>query len=125
MARNQKVTTYRNIDLDETGVVVSSSPCKLAVLIVTNVNATSLRYLKLYDKATAATNADTPVITIPLAPSVLGGQLVINLKDREFAFATGLSARCTTGVADNDTGAPGANEIVVDIGTIANLDYVL
>jgi hypothetical protein len=31
------------------------------------------------------------------------------------AFATAISAAVTTGVADSDTGAPGANDCVVNI----------
>jgi hypothetical protein len=31
-------------------------------------------------------------------------------------FSTAITAAATTGVADSDTGAPGANEVVVVIG---------
>jgi hypothetical protein len=30
-------------------------------------------------------------------------------------FTAGISARATTGVADNDTGAPSANDVIVNI----------
>jgi hypothetical protein len=32
------------------------------------------------------------------------------------AFSTAVSAAVTTGIADNDTGAPGANHCLVNIG---------
>lgn len=125
MATNQKVTPYRNLDLDENGVVVDASPVKVGTLFLSNLHATALRYVKFYDKATAATNADTPILTIPVAPTILGGTIDVNLLHREFPFNTGLSLRCTTGIADNDTGAPGANEMVVNLGLIENLSYTL
>lgn len=125
MAQNQKVTPYRNLDLDETGVVVSALPIKVATLFLYNAHATAIRYVKFYNKATAAISTDTPILTIPVAPGILGGEISVNLLHREFEFSTGLSLRCTTGVADNDTGAPGANEMIVNLGTIDNLSYTL
>lgn len=69
--------------------------------------STYVRYLKLYNKASAPSDADTPTHTIALPPSTgfaldLGG----------FAFATGFGYRLTTAVADNDTGALTAGDIV-------------
>lgn len=32
------------------------------------------------------------------------------------AFSTAITVAATTGVADNDTGAPGANEVVLNLG---------
>lgn len=119
MSTKQKVTPYRNIDLDETGVIVSASPVKVALWYLFNNSAAKL-YVKFYDKATAATNADTPKLTIPV-PAGSGANL--NLCQREVPFSTGLSLRCTTGIADNDTGAPAANDMVVNLGTIENTDY--
>ena len=125
MAQNQVVTPYRNLDLDETGVIVDATPCKVAVVSLCNLHATAVRYVKFYNKATAATNADTPILTIPVAPSILGGSIDVNLLHREWPFNTGLSMRCTTGIADNDTGAPGNNEMVVNLGIIENYNYTL
>lgn len=125
MAAKQKVTAYRNLDLDETGVVVDATPVKVRTLFINNLHATATRFVKFYDKATAATNADTPVFTIPVAASVLGGGVQVNLTHAELAFATGLSMRATTGIADNDTGAPGANEVVVNAELVENYEYTL
>lgn len=117
MGRREKVTLYRNIDVDESADVAIAAPCKLAFLEATNVK-NALLYLKVYNKATAATEADTPVFTIPLAAN--GGKFYMNFKECEPSFSAGLSIRATTGVADNDTGAPGGNECIVNLGTKAN-----
>ena len=101
---------YRNLDLDPTGVVVKATAGRLYGWWIANANA-SARFVKLYNKATAAAETDTPVMTlrIPGATS----------ESEEFqggiSFATGISARATTGVADNDTGDPTANDIVVNL----------
>lgn len=72
--------------------------------------AASLRYLKLYNKATAPTvGTDTPVVTIPLSPS-LGFNIDLGLYGEY--FSAGISYGLTTGVADNDTGALTAADIV-------------
>lgn len=42
---------------------------------------------------------------------ISAGDLDIGNVDVEFA---GVSARATTAIADNDTGAPGANEVLVN-----------
>lgn len=123
MASKQKVNPYRNIDLGVTGQVVRALPVKIATLFLNNQHATAMRFVKFYDKASAATEADTPVHTIPVAPSVLGGAIAVNLSDGEFTFDTGLSIRCSTAVADADTGAPSANDMVVNLGWVDNLSY--
>ena len=68
------------------------------------------RYLKVYDKATGPTAADTPVLRflIPANGSVNFPVPVGAL------FAAGVSFRITTGIADNDTGACSANDCVVE-----------
>lgn len=125
MATNQKCTAYRNLDLGVTGQVVDATPCKIRTLFINNLHATAVRYVKFYNKATAATQADTPVFTIPVAPSILGGRTEINLTHAELAFSTGLSLRATTGLADADTGAPTAGDVVVNLQTVENYEYTL
>ena len=109
------------MDVDETGVVVSAGPCKLASLYIYN-NATTDRFFKMYDKATAATAADTPIATYVI-PTRSGA--VCNFIHREVPFNVGMSIRATTAVADNDTGAPGTNDVVVNLNTVENLQYTL
>lgn len=73
-----------------------------------NANAAA-RYLKLYNKATAPTvGTDTPVVTLYLA-----AQADFKFEfPKGFYFATGIGFGLTTGVADADTGALTAADIL-------------
>lgn len=71
--------------------------------------ATTVRYLKLYNKNGAPTvGTDTPFLTIPLAPLA---SFVVPFSPGLY-FSTGLSYALTTGAADADTGAVTAADIV-------------
>jgi hypothetical protein len=84
-------------------------------IIAMNTNA-AVRYLKLYNKATAPTvGTDTPVLTLPIPGNTAGAGFVLDTGGMGIAFATGIAYALTTGVADNDTGAVAANEIVVNV----------
>ena len=101
----------RNIDVDESGDLIITGPKLLGGFIVTNI-AQGVRYLKVYDKATAPTvGTDTPKLTIPIAAS--GISVIEFLGGIDFTLGIGVGA--TTGVADADVGAPGANEVVGQI----------
>lgn len=79
-----------------------------------NVNAAA-RYLKLYDKATAPTvGTDTPRFTVLIPGAATGGQASIAFPIQPI-FQNGLGLALTTGVADSDTAAVAANEIVVHV----------
>jgi len=102
---------YRDIDLDETGISVKGSAGQVFGWFMYNL-ASGTRYIKLYNDSGAPTiGTDTPVLTIPLGADqganveYLGG----------IAFSSGIGIGATTGVADNDTGAPGDNEVIVNV----------
>ena len=108
----RQYNSYRNLDVDESGDLAITGPKQLFGWIVTNMDSQNIHYLKIYDKATAPTvGTDTPKITIPLFTShtyideIMGG----------IDFSLGIGVGATTGLADADTGAPGANEIVVTL----------
>jgi hypothetical protein len=101
---------FRNLNLGATGQVVKASAGQLFGWYISNA-ATSQRFLKVYNKATAADQTDTPVMTIPI-PAESAANVSF---PQGIQFAAGISVRCTTGIADNDTGAPGSNECVVNI----------
>mgnify|MGYP001416479839 CR=1 FL=1 len=110
-------TPYQNLDVDETGVVVKASAGQIYGILAFNLagytpSGTLMRFLKIYDKATAATASDTPKLTIPLDP---GNETPFVLPDCGVAFAAGIGIRATTGLAVADTGAPGTNEVVVNL----------
>jgi len=101
----------RNLDVDESGDLVVTGPKQCFGWVVTNVSQSTL-YLKLYDKATAPTvGTDTPKLTIPIAASGISAVEFVGGID----FALGIGVGATTGVADADVGAPGANEVVGQI----------
>jgi hypothetical protein len=88
---------------------------KVYTIIATNINA-AVRYLKLYNKASSPTvGTDTPVFTIAIPGNTAGAGIVISFGDTGVNFATGIAYAITTGVADADTGAVAANEIVVQV----------
>ena len=103
---------YRNIDVQNTGKTIKGSPGGLLGFVITN-NAGSVRFVKLYDLAAAPAATDTPLLTIQIPANnsvpVPIGPLALA------AFAKGIGIRGTTGVADADTGAPTANDIVCNI----------
>ena len=106
------LSSYRNLDLDETGVNIKASAGQTYTVIASNLHATARRFLKLYDKATAPTvGTDTPKLTLPLEV----GLNQFDLSSYGVAFASGIGAGATTALADNDTGAPGANEVVINL----------
>jgi len=74
--------------------------------------AASTRYVKLYNKATAPTvGTDTPVLTLPLPA---GGAANVEFTNG-IAFGTGIGIGITGALADNDTTAVTANDVVVNL----------
>lgn len=111
-------TIFRSIDLDETEEQIKATAGQIYWIHAMNLS-TGIRYLKVYN-ATAATvvvGTTTPVLTFPI-PSTSGPSgagFVFNIP-QGIPFGTAITVAATTGVADADTGAPGANEVIVNIG---------
>lgn len=94
---------------------VKASAGQVYTIIATNTNA-AVRYLKLYNKASAPTvGTDTPVMTLAIPGNTAGAGLVLDTGGMGIAFATGIALALTTGIADADTGAVAANEVVVNL----------
>jgi hypothetical protein len=94
---------------------VNGSACTLWDLVAVNVSSSAMAYLKIYDKASAPTvGSDTPVYILPLpyATSGNGGgaskQFPVGLK-----LVNGLSFAITGGMADSDTTAVAANQVLL------------
>jgi hypothetical protein len=102
-------SVFRSLSVVLTGEIVKASPGQIYSIHAYNVNA-SVRYLKIYNKATAPTEADTPVMTIPLLTNVTSIHFPVGVE-----FDAGISVRASTGLADNDTGAPTASQTIVNI----------
>ena len=108
---SKRYDIYRDLDLDETGILVLGRPGTVYGWAITNDSA-SVSFVKLYDKVTAPTvGTDTPAMTIQIPAATyiseefLGG----------IYFPIGVGIGATTGVADGNTGAPAANDLVVNL----------
>ncbi len=113
MASGQAIAlwnTYRTLDCQPTGVVIKATPGEVGGWYLSN-QATSVRFIKLYDKATTPSSSDTPKLTI----EVPAGAAANFLGPAGIDFTSGIGIRGTTGVADADTGAPTANDLVVNL----------
>jgi hypothetical protein len=112
---NGGLSVFRSLDLDETEEDVKTSPGCLYKLRITN-RTTSVRYVKLYNETAAnvTVGTTTPLDTIPV-PANASDYTVLteNFGGVGLTFDTALSIAATTGFADNDTGAPGTNDIIV------------
>ena len=109
-------TPFRSLDLDETEEEVKATAGQVYGFYFHNA-ATTARYLKFYN-ATAATvvvGTTTPVLTLPLpfvSSGGVGGWISLG---PGIAFGTAITVAVTTGLADADTGAPGANDVQINI----------
>lgn len=107
---------FRSLDLDETEEDIKTSAGQIYGMWVTNL-ATNTRFVKFYN-ATAANvtvGTTTPVITIGIPGNSSDDVAGLFSSTMGIEFGTAISAAATTGIADNDTGAPGANEILINV----------
>lgn len=111
------LSIFRSLDLDESEEEVSSTACSVYGAWVTNT-ATATRWLKFYNATAASVSVGTttPVITIGI-PGNTSDDISANFGPGGMgvSFGTALSVAATTGVADSDTGAPAANDVIVNI----------
>ena len=103
----------RSIDVDESEDEIKGSAGTLYGYYLYNLHATDKRYIKFYNAPAASVTVGTtePVLTIPLA----AGQGANVSFSNGVTFSSGICVAATTGVLDNDTGAPGANEVIVNV----------
>jgi hypothetical protein len=111
------LTIHRSIDLDESEEEVKATAGVVYGMWVCNL-ATTTRYIKFYNAAAAdvTVGTTTPVITIPIpgnsADDVSGA---FNVGGMGIGFGTAICIAATTGLADNDTGAPSAGDVVANV----------
>jgi hypothetical protein len=112
------MTIFRSIDIDESEEEIKASAGQVFSITAFNTTAAAL-YLKFYNATAANTTVGTttPVLTflVPGNADSDGAGFVWN-NDIGWAFGTAISVACTTGVADADTGAPGANACLINVG---------
>lgn len=110
------LSIFRSLDLDETEEDVKTSAGCVYGMWVTNT-ATSTRFIKFYN-ATAANvtvGTTTPVITIGIPGNTSDDVAGLFSSTMGIEFGTAICVAATTGIADADTGAPAANDVLVNI----------
>jgi hypothetical protein len=103
--------TFRNINLGPTGQTVKTSAGEVAGWAITN-NAASPRFVKFYDTASVPDQTFTPLLTLQVPANAYNAFLGMG---NALDFKNGIAVRGTTGAADNDTGAPAANDLIANI----------
>lgn len=112
-------TPYYNLDVDESEDAIKASAGKLFWIHVMN-RATAPRYIKFYNDTVAnvTVGTTTPVLSfmVPTMGDTNGAGFTINFGDAGCTFSAAITVAATTGIADNDTGAPSANDVVLNAG---------
>ena len=114
------MTIFRSIDIDETEEEIKATAGQVFSIAAFNRTAAPL-YLKFYNLTAANTTvgSSTPVLTFVVPGNAdSDGAGFIWDNPIGYAFGTAISVACTTGVADADTGAPGANDCVINVGYV-------
>ena len=107
---------FRSLDLDESEEEVKATAGQVYGIWFTNT-ATTTRWLKFYN-ATAANvtvGTTTPLITLGIPGNTSDDISGLFNATHGMEFDTAITVAATTGFADADTGAPGANEVIVNI----------
>ena len=109
---NGGCSIFRSLDIDETEEDVKTSAGVVYGYYIFNA-AASTRYVKFYNATAASVSVGTttPVLTIPV-PTGSAANLALPYG---IAFSTAICVAATTGVADSDTGAPSANDVVINV----------
>lgn len=106
---------YKYISLASTNsTLIKDQESKL--LLVSAIGLTSsVRYLKFYDKATLpVVGTDVPLMTIPVPANTQGAGIVIPF-NIPILFNDGFAFAITSGSADNDAGAVGAGDVIINL----------
>jgi hypothetical protein len=115
---NPSTGTYMNINVGTTGQVIKNSAALLTSITASNLSG-SMRYLRIYNKATAPTDSDDASGSVFLYIIPLQANSTITMSyPSPVSFGSGLAIRATVGVASGDTNAPGSNEVVVNVAYI-------
>jgi hypothetical protein len=109
-------TIFRSIDIDESEEEVKATAGCVYGVWFSNM-ATSTRFLKFYN-ATAANvtvGTTTPVLTLAMPGNASDDVSGVFSIPQGINFSTAICVAATTGIADNDTGAPSANDCIVNV----------
>ena len=111
MVPNLTLANYKAAATTNATLVIAGIT-RLQFLSAHNTSA-AVKFLKIYDKATAPTvGTDVPKMVFPIpAGSYINPDISFGLK-----LKLGLSFAITGGVADTDTTATAANDVIVNMG---------
>lgn len=111
-ANGEGLDIFRTLDADETEEAVKASAGKIYGWYMYNDGASEV-YVKFYNDTVAnvAVGTTTPAMTIPI-PAGSGTNVEFT---NGIPFTTAITIAATTGVADSDTTAPAANQVVANI----------
>lgn len=109
---------HKNIDVDETKDTVKATAGRIYWIHAINLSAAP-RYLKFYNATVGNVIVGTTVpdltFPIPSPGDANGAGFTISIPNG-IGFDTAITIAATTGLADNDSGAPGDNEVIVNLG---------
>jgi hypothetical protein len=111
------LSIFRSLDLDETEEDVKTSAGQIYGIIITNF-ATTTRHVKFSNATAANTTVGTTAVFMTISvPGNTSDDTLANLGwgGMGIPFDTALCAYATTGLADNDTGAPAANDVSITV----------
>jgi len=105
------LSAFQAIGLGATGQVAKDSPGQLFGWHLANSGASGV-FVKLYDAAAAPqVGTDAPLMTLFLPAA----GVIASRHPNGIAFANGISVAAATGAEDDDTGAPSAEMVVVNL----------
>lgn len=110
------VSIYRSIDLDESEEEVKATAGAVYGILFSNM-ATSTRFLKFYNDTAAnvTVGSTTPVLTLALPGNASDDVSGVFSFPAGIGFSAAITMAATTGIADSDTGAPSANDVIVNV----------
>lgn len=103
--------SFRSIDLDETEEQCASGTVRMHGFTAMNLDAADTLYVHFYDALIADVTVGTTVPRLTYAIPA-GGGLNCNITEG-LLFNVGVSAACTTAI--DGTGAPGTNEMILNV----------
>lgn len=105
-------TPFHSRSLNSTATNISSGTGRLFGFDCYNSNTSVDAWVKFYDKDAASVNPATPDIPF-LGPYAVPANTGVSIKfGKGIQFSTKISVRMVTGLADNATSAPSANDIL-------------
>lgn len=104
------LNSYQTLTAGDTGLVAQAKKAILCGWSITN-SGSAIQFVKLYNKATAPTASDTPVIRI----GVPAGQTVSMSIPGGIVFESGLSVRSVTTMPNAGAVASTAGEVAVNL----------